>query len=50
MFCFLISDHVMIPQRTVSSKCPLMHVHPRAYVSIINEKIKDKVLEEHHVV
>ena len=31
MFRFLTSDHVMIPQRTVSFKCPLIHVHRRAY-------------------
>ena len=29
MFCFPISDHVMVPQRTVSFKCPVscIHVH-----------------------
>ena len=32
----------MVPQRTVSSNCPLMHVHPRAYVCIINAKTKGK--------
>ena len=37
-FCFPISDHVMVPHRTVFFKCRLMHVYPRAYVYIINEK------------
>ena len=35
MFCFLISAHVMVPQRTVSFKCNLMPVHPCACVCII---------------
>ena len=30
----------MVPLRTVSFKCRLMHVHPRAYVCIIIEKTK----------
>ena len=28
MFCFPISDHVMIPQRTVPFKCCPIHLHP----------------------
>ena len=47
---FSLSDHVMVPQRTVSFKCRLMHVHPRAYVCIINEKTKGKFPGEYHVV
>ena len=35
-FCFRISDHVMVPHRTVFFKCHLMHVYPRAYVCIEN--------------
>ena len=56
-FCFPISGHVMVPQRTVFFVClfvflfkfRLMHVHPRAYVCIINEKTKGKFPGEHHV-
>ena len=40
MFCFPISDDVIVPQRIVSFNCRLMHVHPCAYVCIINEKTK----------
>ena len=29
MFCFLISDHEMVPQRAVSFKCRPTHVQPR---------------------
>ena len=51
MFCFPITDHVMVPKRTVSFNCRLMHVHPRAYVcNIINEMTKGKFPREHHVV
>ena len=50
LFCFPISDNVMVPQRTVSFKCRLMHVHPHAFVCIINEKTKGKVPGEHQVV
>ena len=48
----------MVPQRTVFFfvclfvflfKFRLMHVHPRAYVCIINEKTKGKFPGEHHV-
>ena len=46
---FSLADHVMVPQRTVSFKCRLMHMHPRAYVCIINEKTKDKFPRENHV-
>ena len=35
LFCFPISDNMMVPQRTFSFKCCLMHVNPRAYVCII---------------
>ena len=31
MFSFPISDHVIIPKRTVSFKCRPMHVHPSTY-------------------
>ena len=41
-FFFSLPDHVMVPQRTVSFKCRLMHMHPRAYACIINEKTKGK--------
>ena len=37
LFCFPISDNIMVPQRTFSFKCCLTHVHPRAYVCIITE-------------
>ena len=40
MFCFPIPDDVIVPQRIVSFICRLMHVHPCAYVCIINEKTK----------
>ena len=50
MFCFSITDHVMVPQRTVSFKCRLIHLYPRACVCIINEKTKGKFPGEHHVV
>ena len=47
MFCFPITDHVMVPKRTVSFNCRLMHVHPHAYVcNIINEKTKGKFPKE----
>ena len=29
MFCFVIADYVMNPQRTVSFKCLAIHVHMR---------------------
>ena len=35
----------MVPQRTVSFKCRLKHVHPRAYACIINEKTKENSLD-----
>ena len=41
MFCFHISDHVMLPEGIVSFKCRLMHVH--ADVRITNEKNKRKI-------
>ena len=48
-FCFPISDHVMVLQRTVFFfKFRLMHVHPRVYVCIIHEKTKGKFSGEHH--
>ena len=31
MCCFLISDHVMLPQRIVSFNCRPMHLHPCVY-------------------
>ena len=37
LFCFPISDKIMMPQTTFSFKCCLMHVNPRAYVCIITE-------------
>ena len=37
LFCFPISDNIMMPQTTFSFKCCLMHVNPRAYVCIITE-------------
>ena len=40
VFSFRISDHVIVPHRTVFFKCSLMHVHPRACVCIINETTK----------
>ena len=30
MFCIPISDHLMVPQRTVFFKCHSMHVRPHA--------------------
>ena len=39
---FFLSDHVMVPQGSVSLKCRLMHVHSRAHACIINEKTKGK--------
>ena len=48
VFPFL-SDHVTVPQRTVSFNYRHMHVHPRAYECIINEKTKDKFPGEQHV-
>ena len=50
MFCFPISDNVLVPQRTVSFKCRLMHMHPHAFVCTINEKTKGKFPGEHRVV
>ena len=59
-FCIVVKDllslyvlfshfmYVLVPQRTVSFKCHLMHVHPRAYVCIINKNAN--FLGEHHVV
>ena len=47
---FSLADHVMGPQRTVSFKCCLMHVHSRAYACIINEKTNGKIPGEYHVV
>ena len=38
MFCFPISDQVMVPQRTVSFKCRPMHMHPYACVCVISKK------------
>ena len=29
-FCFPVSYHMIVPQRTVSLKCRPMHVYPRA--------------------
>ena len=40
---FSLSDHVMVPQRTVSFRCRLMHVHSSACACIINEKDKKKI-------
>ena len=37
LFCFPISDNIMVSQRTFSFKCRLMHVNPPAYVCIITE-------------
>ena len=42
-FLFSLSDHVMVPQRTVSFRCRLMHVHSSACACIINEKDKKKI-------
>ena len=39
---FSLSDHVMSTPENCSFKCRLMHMHPRAYVCIINEKTKGK--------
>ena len=50
MFCFPISDNVMVPHRTVPLKCHPMHLHPRIYLCIIYEKTKAKFPGEHHVV
>ena len=51
MFCFPIPDDVIVPQRIVSFICRLMHVHPCAYVCIINEKTKGNFhVGEHYVV
>ena len=54
LFClnvlFPISDHLMVPQRTVSFKCGLMHAYPRASVCIIYEKTKGKFPGEHRVI
>ena len=36
LFCFPISDNIMMPQRTFSFKCCFMHVNPRAYVCLEN--------------
>ena len=47
---FSLSDHVMGSQRTVSFKCRIMHMHPRAYACIVNETTKGKFPEEYHVV
>ena len=49
---FSITDHVTEPQRTVFFffKCRFIHVHPRAYVCIINEKTKSKFPGKHEVV
>ena len=46
---FSLADHVMVPQRTVSFKCRPMHVHPRAYACIINEKTKGKFPGEQNI-
>ena len=40
---FSLSDHVMVPQKTVSFKCRLMHVHPNACARIINEENKRQI-------
>ena len=32
MFCFPITDHVMLPLKTVSYKSRAIHVHIRAYL------------------
>ena len=48
-FFFSLPDHVMVPQRTVSFKCRLMHMYSRAYACIINEKTKGKFPGEYHV-
>ena len=37
---FPISDNLMVPQRTVSFKCHLIHAYPRASVCIIYERQK----------
>ena len=37
LFCFPISDNIMVLQRTFSFKCRLIHVNPPAYVCIITE-------------
>ena len=50
MFCFPITDHVTVPQRTISFKCRLIHVYPHAYVCIINEETQGKFPREHRVV
>ena len=46
MFCFPISDHIMVPQRTVSFKCHPMHVHPKLCLHNL-WKDKDKFPGEH---
>ena len=48
MFCFPISDHVMVLQRTVSFKYHLIHV--AALVCLIYEWTKAKFPGEHHMV
>ena len=42
---FSLSDHVMSTPENRSFKCRLMHMHPRAYACIINEKTKGNCLE-----
>ena len=37
LFCFSISDNIMVPQITFSFKCRFMDVNPCAYVCIITE-------------
>ena len=46
---FSIDLFFLGPQRTVSLKCRLMHVHSRAYACIINEKTKGKFPGEQNI-
>ena len=47
MFTFPISDHLMVPQRTVFFFNVIIYVRSRAYVYIIYEKTKGKFPWEH---
>ena len=52
MFCFPISDRVMVTLRTVSVSLKFrpMHVYPPACVCTIYEKTKGKFPGEHNAV
>ena len=44
VFCFPVSYHMIVPQRTVPFKCRPMHVYPRAYVWIIIKRQKANLM------